>query len=155
MMQKTYKNLVSDLLPQIREVFPWDLAEMRETQDVLIVDIREPDEVAQGSIQGALHVPRGILESACDWGYSDTIPELVQARDKPVVLACRSGNRSVLAAFTLQLLGFKEVYSLKTGIRGWNDYELPLVKLSGETVDIEDADTALNPPVKPEQMPPR
>ena len=154
-MNKTYKNLISEVLPQIREIFPWDLADLCETQEIVIVDIREPEEVAQGSIQGALHVPRGILEAACDWGYSETIPHLVAARDKPVVLACRSGNRSALAAFTLQLMGYQHVYSLKTGIRGWNDAELPLVTPRGDRVNVDEAEHLLSPPVKPEQLAPR
>lgn len=153
MPQKTYKALVAELLPQIKEVFPWDLEEMLEKNpDLMIVDIREPDEFRQGAIKNAIPVPRGLLESACDWGYSDTIPELAKARDKTVILACRSGNRSVMAAFTLQLMGYNDVYSLKTGIRGWNDYELPLYDPEGNQVDIDEAEEALSPPVSTEQM---
>lgn len=153
MSQKTYKALVEELLPQIKEVFPWDLEEMLEQDpDIMIVDIREPDEFAQGAIRNSIPVPRGLLESACDWGYSDTVPELVKARDKTVILACRSGNRSVMAAYTLQLMGYQDVYSLKTGIRGWNDYELPLYDPQGNQVDIDEAEEALSPPVSAEQM---
>lgn len=152
MSDKTYKALVADILPQIKELFPWDLEEMLEQQpETLVVDIREADEYAQGAIRHSMLVPRGLLESACDWGYSDTIPDLVRARDKPVVLACRSGNRSALAAFTLQLMGYRDVYSLKTGVRGWNDYELPLYSPDGKQVDIDEAEEALSPPVTPEQ----
>jgi 3-mercaptopyruvate sulfurtransferase SseA len=100
-------------------------------------------------------VPRGILESACDWGYPDTLPALVQARTRPVVLVCRSGNRTALAALTLQHMGYEQVFSLKTGVRGWNDFELPLVNQQGEQVDIEVADEVLSPPVLPTQMAPR
>jgi rhodanese-related sulfurtransferase len=156
MSQKTFAALVATALPQIREIMPWDLDEMLQASpDVLVVDIREADEFAQAHIQGSLHVPRGILEASCDWGYSDTIPALVQARDKPVVLVCRSGNRTALAALTLQWMGYQQVYSLKTGIRGWNDYELPLFGSAGVQVDIDEAETDLNPPVRPEQMEPK
>jgi 3-mercaptopyruvate sulfurtransferase SseA len=72
-----------------------------------------------------------------------------------VVLVCRSGNRTVLAALTLQQMGFEQVYSMKTGVRGWNDYELPLVNMQGEQVDIDLADESLSPPVLPTQMPPK
>ncbi len=78
------------------------------TPELMIVDIREADEYDAGHIQDSLHVPRGILETSCDWGYSDTIPALVQARDKPVVLVCRSGNRTALAALTLQWMGYSK-----------------------------------------------
>lgn len=155
MSQKTFATLVADALPQVREVMPWDVEEMlAENPDLMLVDIREEDEYAIGHIQHALLVPRGILETACDWGYAETIPELVRARDKPIVLICRSGNRTALAAVVMQLMGYKEVYSMKTGIRGWNDYELPLFDNEGVQVDIDEAEEGFNPPVRPEQMGP-
>lgn len=147
-MAKTYKQLVAEALTQVREIFPWDLHEMLTQQPTtLVVDIREASEVATGRIGQALHVPRGILESACEWGYSDTVPALVQARQQAVILVCRSGNRSALAALSLQQLGYEQIYSLKTGIRGWNDYELPLLDQQGQRVDGALADQLLNPPV--------
>ena len=156
MSQVTFANLVAAALPHIRELMPWDVDAMRKaTPDLLIVDIREPDEYAAGHIQGSLLVPRGILETSCDWGYSDTRPALAQARTQPVVLVCRSGNRTALAALTLQQMGYEQVFSMKTGVRGWNDYELPLVNLQGEQVDIDLAEEILSPPVLPIQMAPK
>ncbi len=153
MSEQTYQQLVAAALPKIREIFPWDLQELQQQYpELLVVDIREADEVATGSIAGALHVPRGILEAACDWGYAETVPALVRARHKPVVLACRSGNRSALAALVLQQMGYTDVYSLKTGIRGWNDYELPLLDQQGVTVDVDEVEVALSPPVSEEQL---
>lgn len=155
MNPKTFAALVAETLPHIRELMPWDVDELRQTNpELLVVDIREADEYAAGHIQGSYHVPRGVLEAACDWGYSDTVPALAQARDKPVVLVCRSGNRSALAALTLQLMGFQQVYSMKTGIRGWNDYELPLYDQAGTLVDVDIAEQELNPPVRPDQVKP-
>lgn len=156
MSQVTFANLVAAALPHIRELMPWDVDAMRKaTPDLLLVDIREPDEYAAGHIQGSLLVPRGILEASCDWGYSDTLPALAQARTQPVVLVCRSGNRTALAALTLQQMGYEQVFSMKTGVRGWNDYELPLVNLQGEQVDIDLAEEILSPPVLPIQMAPK
>lgn len=156
MTAKTFAALVADAAAHIREIMPWDVDEMRAADpNLLIVDIREPEEYAAGHIANSLHVPRGILEASCDWGYSDTIPELVKARDKPVVLVCRSGNRTALAALTLQLMGYQQVYSMKTGIRGWNDYELPLFNNAGEQVDIDWMGDELDPPLRPEQLPPK
>lgn len=156
MSQVTFANLVAAALPHIKELMPWDVDAMRQaTPELLIVDIREPDEYAAGHIQGSLLVPRGILEASCDWGYSDTLPALAHARTQPVVLVCRSGNRTALAALTLQHMGYEQVFSMKTGVRGWNDYELPLVNAQGEPVDIDLADEALSPPVLPAQMAPK
>lgn len=156
MSQKTFAALVADALPQIHEIMPWDLDEMLQANpEVMVVDIREAEEFIQGHIENAINVPRGILETSCDWGYSDTIPALVKARNKPVVLVCRSGNRTALAALTLQWMGYQQVYSLKTGVRGWNDFELPLFDGGGVQVDIDEAEAELSPPVRPEQMEPK
>lgn len=156
MTQKTFAALVADALPHVRELMPWDVEEMLvENPDLMIVDIREIEEYNVGHIRNSLHVPRGILETACDWGYAETIPELVQARDQPIVLVCRSGNRTALAALTLALMGYAEVYSMKTGVRGWNDYELPLFDADEVQVDIDEAEVELNPPVHPDQMEPK
>jgi rhodanese-related sulfurtransferase len=155
MSQKTFMALVADALPHIRELMPWDVDDLRQTNpDLLIVDIREPEEYAVGHIQGSLLVPRGVLETACDWGYAETLPALASARDKPVVLVCRSGNRTALAAMTLQWMGYTDVYSMKTGVRGWNDYELPLFDANEVQVDIDEAEQELDPPIRPEQMKP-
>nr|WP_245232369.1 rhodanese-like domain-containing protein [Thiorhodococcus minor] len=135
---------------------PWDLEErMQENPELLIVDVREPDEFAAMHIDGALNVPRGILESACEWDYEETEPELVQAREREVVVVCRSGYRSVLAAHSMNVLGYQNVVSLKTGLRGWKDYEQPLVDAEGKSVDLDDADVYFTPRLRPEQMRPR
>ena len=63
--------------------------------------------------------------------YEETEPELVRARDREVIVVCRSGYRSVLAANLMLLLGYRDVASLKTGLRGWKDYEQPLVDHAG------------------------
>ncbi len=154
-MAKTFNDMVAGVLPEIQEILPWDLVEqLTADPDLLLIDIREPAEYAAGAIAHSLNVPRGILETASDWGYDTTVPRLASARDKPVVLICRSGNRTAMAAYTLQLMGYQQVYSLKTGIRGWNDYEQPLVDAAGNVVDIDDMDVVLNPPIKPEQKKP-
>jgi len=153
---KRYKDLVNETLPEITEIFPWDLEQrLTSGEDPLLVDIREPYEFDAAHISGAINVPRGILESACDWGYQETVPELAAARERPVVLMCRSGNRSALAAKVLQEMGYRNVVSLKTGLRGWNDYEQPLVDAQGNPVDIDDAEEFFTDKISEEQMGPR
>jgi rhodanese-related sulfurtransferase len=153
---KTYNELIQDSLKTVEELFPWDLDEgLQEGKDILILDVREKEEYDAMHIQGSILAPRGVLESSCEWGYDDTIPELVQARDREVVVVCRSGNRSALAALTMQQLGYQTVKSLKTGIRGWNDYELPLFDDEGKEVDIDEAEVFLSSRVSEEQMGPQ
>jgi rhodanese-related sulfurtransferase len=151
---KTYEQLVSDALTRIEECFPWDLADRltEGASETLLIDIREPYEYAAMHIKGALNVPRGVLESACEYGYEETVPELAAARQREVVLICRSGKRSALAADVLRQLGYEKVVSLKTGMRGWSDYEQEMVDADGVVVDEERAIDYFTPRLKPEQQ---
>ncbi|MDH5185288.1 MAG: rhodanese-like domain-containing protein [Gammaproteobacteria bacterium] len=153
---KSFTDLVQDSLQEIEELFPWDLSEKMEDayHSMLLLDIREPAEFDAAHIEGSISVPRGILESACDWGYDDTIPALVEARDKEVIVICRSGNRSALAALTMKQMGYKNPISLKTGLRGWNDFEQALVDINGKQVDVDDADELFVSKVSSQQMGP-
>lgn len=152
---KSFKDLVNDCLDAVHEIFPWDLAEeLQAGNHPLLIDIREPYEYEAMHIKNSLNVPRGILESACDYGYEETVPELVASRDSDVVVICRSGNRSVLAAYTMQLMGYTNVRSLKTGLRGWNDDERPLINDHGLQVELEDADHYFHSNLRPEQFKP-
>jgi len=153
---KNFLELIQDCLADVREIMPWDLVErLAANPDLLIVDVREPYEYDAMHIAGSLNVPRGILESACEWDYEETIPELVRAREREVVLACRSGHRSILAANSLIVLGYENVASLKTGLRGWKDYEQPLVDREGHSVDLDDADVYFTPQLRPAQLRPK
>ncbi len=153
-MQK-FVSLVQQYLADVKEIMPWDLEErFQENPDLLIVDVREADEFDAMHISGSLNVPRGILESACEWDFEETEPKLVRARDREVVIVCRSGYRSVLAAFSLQTLGYKNVVSLKTGLRGWNEYEQPMVDRNGNAVDFDDGDVYFATRLRKDQMKP-
>jgi rhodanese-related sulfurtransferase len=153
---KRFTDLVADTLVKISEQFPWDIEEKINNSELppLLLDIREADEFNAMHIKESLHVPRGILESACEYDYEETVRELVDARERDVVVICRSGNRSALAAYTLQLMGYQQVCSMKTGLRGWNDYELPLVDASGNTVPVDIADDFFTTRLRPEQLSP-
>lgn len=155
MARETYKTLAAKAAGEVREIMPWDLARMQgETPDILVLDVRERNEYEIAHIAGSLNVPRGILESACEWDYAETVPELVEARGRPVVIVCRSGNRSALAAVVMRLLGYENVASLKLGIKGWNDADLPLVVGDGERADADETAERLEPPLAPDQIDP-
>ena len=152
---KTFTQLVKEASENVTEVFPWDIDERFPNQDLLIVDVREPYEYDVMHIEKSLNVPRGILETACEFNYEETVPELVSARDKHIILVCRSGNRSIFAAEVMQQLGYQHVYSLKTGLRGWADNELPLFDKDNKPVDADDAESYFQPRVRPEQLSPK
>ncbi|MGD8524742.1 MAG: rhodanese-like domain-containing protein [Thioalkalispiraceae bacterium] len=153
---KKFTELVAESAENVSELFPWDLEEKLEQGDKpLLLDVREPYEFEAMHIQNSINVPRGILETACEYDYEETVPELVEARDKEVIVICRSGNRSVFAAEVMQKLGYQNVASLKTGLRGWSDYEQPLVDAHDNEVSEDDQIEYFTTHLRPEQMSPK
>ena len=108
-MTQSYRDVVAAARQQIREIDPNDLES--RLGEVIVVDVREPDEFEQGAIAGAALVPRGVLESS--------IPTYVTSPDQEVVLYCSGGARSALAAKTLQDMGYINVWSLEGGFTRW------------------------------------
>lgn len=113
-------EFIRQIKSQITEVDPSDVHEV-VGNGVAIVDVREADEVAQGKIPGAKHVSRAHLESRIEGSVPD--------RAQRVILYCASGNRSALAAKTLEELGYEDVSSMTGGFTLWKDrgyeYETP------------------------------
>lgn len=113
----TAPDLVAQVKPLITEVSPEETKKLLQDNDVILIDIREESEVEQGSITGAKLIPRGVLEfkiSELD------IPDSPEAK---VILYCRSGGRSALAASSLQNMGFKNVMSMSGGYEAWKTLE--------------------------------
>jgi len=108
----TYREHLAATRREIREVTATEAEQLlgAETRPVL-VDVRERDEYEQGYIPGALHIPRGNLESRVERAVPD--------RSTPVVIYCASGNRSVYAAKTLTELGYQDVVSMSGGFQAW------------------------------------
>ena len=150
-----YADLLADALTRVREIQPWDLSErLAQPAPPLLLDVREPAEFAVLHIPGALNVPRGILEQSCEWGFDETVPLLAAGRELDIVVVCRSGYRSALAADVMQKMGYTGAVSLKTGVRGWNDFEQPLEDGAGKPVDADTAEELLSPRLRPEQREP-
>jgi molybdopterin/thiamine biosynthesis adenylyltransferase/rhodanese-related sulfurtransferase len=106
-------EFIRQIKTQIDEVDPSEVHEVLGNGAV-IVDVRETDEVSQGKIPGAAHVPRGHLESRIEGAAPD--------RSQRVILYCASGNRSALAAKTLRDdLGYENVESMTGGYTLWKD----------------------------------
>jgi rhodanese-related sulfurtransferase len=151
-----YDDLIADALTRVKEIMPWDLSKRLAVGDApLLLDVRESTEFAALRIPGSINAPRGVLEQACEWDYDETIPELVTGREREIVVICRSGRRSALAADVMQQMGYSNVMSLRLGIRGWNDAELSLEDGAGNVVDADTGDELLAPRVRPEQSRPK
>ena len=152
----SYDDLVAEALTRVKEIMPWDLSRLLASGGKpVLLDVREPAEFALLRIPGSVNAPRGILEQSCEWDYDETVPLLAAGRESDIVVICRSGKRSALAADVMQRMGFAGVISLKTGVRGWNDYEQPLVNANGDALDADAADALLAPRLRPEQHKPK
>ena len=152
---KRYDDLVADALTRVKEIMPWDLRKRLAAGDApVLLDVREPAEFALLRITGSINVPRGVLEQSCEWDYDETLPLLAAGREQEIVVICRSGKRSALAADVMRQMGYTNVASLKTGVRGWNDFEQLLVDSDGNQVDGDSAEEQLAPHLHPEQRKP-
>jgi rhodanese-related sulfurtransferase len=151
-----YDDLVAEALSRVKEIMPWDLSRaLAAGNKPILLDVREPAEFATLHIPGSINVPRGVLEQSCEWDYDETVPELAAGREQEIVVICRSGKRSVLAADMLLRMGFANVVSLRTGVRGWSDYEQPMTDAKGEALAADDGDVLLAPQVRTEQRKPK
>lgn len=147
-----YDDLVAEASSRVKEIMPWVLHDWLESgKTPILLDVREQGEFDRIHIAGSINLPRGVLEQGCEWNYDETVPELASGRARSVVVICRSGKRSVLAADALQRMGFVDVVSLKTGVRGWNDCEHPLINVGGEALDADAAEELLAPRLRPDQ----
>lgn len=114
--------LVERLRDKVTEVSVAQLhKKLQQDPQVIVIDIREVAETVEGSIPNAVLIPRGVLEMQIDSVESikqrfATLDELAQ---QPIYLLCRSGARSVLSALSLELMGFKHVYSVAGGFLAW------------------------------------
>jgi sulfur-carrier protein adenylyltransferase/sulfurtransferase len=112
----TYRELLARVKGEIDEV---GAADARERQgEALFVDVRERDEWEEGVVPGAVHIPRGNLESR--------IEGLVPDRSREIVLYCSGGSRSAFAAKALQELGYENVSSLTGGFTDWKRNGFPV-----------------------------
>jgi len=114
------KKTASDGLGKIHNVSALDFQKAIALPNAILVDVRTPKEYKTEHIKSAINI---------DWykrGFKDSIQTL--AKDKPVIIYCRSGNRTSKAASAMQAMGFKDIYNLDKGIKDWKKNQLPLEK---------------------------
>jgi phage shock protein E len=92
------------------DVMPKTVEELRATGAIAVIDVREPDEFAEGRIPGATLIPLGQLANR-----TDEVPT-----DVSVVVVCRSGNRSAQAVQILQKAGFTNIHNMTGGMIAWS-----------------------------------
>src|SRR5687767_11513035 len=90
---------------------------MEQNPNLLLIDVREADEVATGTIAKSKHIPRGFLELR--------IEALERSRDREIVIYCAGGTRSAFAAKSLKEMGYQNVTSMSGGFTGWKNAGFP------------------------------
>jgi rhodanese-related sulfurtransferase len=107
-----FLDIVAEAKQRVRETDIDTVRRRLEDGDaVRLIDVREDEEWQKGHIPGAIHIGKGVIERDIE----KTIPDTSAA----IVLYCGGGYRSVLAADTLQRMGYTNVESMMGGYRGW------------------------------------
>jgi len=109
----TPQDMVAEAKQHITEVNVATAKQLLAESNIIVVDTREESEYAAGHIDNALLLPRGVLEFKIG-----AVPELAD-KSKAVLIYCRTGGRSAMAAQTMQQLGYKNVLSMAGGFEAW------------------------------------
>ncbi len=108
-----FKQIVDAAKREIKEIDVAELKRMQQSgENFTLIDVREKEEQAKGTIPGAVNISRGVLERDIDQATTN--------KDQPIVLYCGGGSRSALAAVNLKQMGFRNVMSLIGGWGAWN-----------------------------------
>jgi molybdopterin/thiamine biosynthesis adenylyltransferase/rhodanese-related sulfurtransferase len=105
--------MLADAKAAVREIDPARAEQEISAEKAVVLDVREPDEYEQGALPGAVHIPRGTLETSVEGRIPDKASHLV--------VYCAGGTRSAFAAKTLQDLGYTDVASVVGGFNRWKD----------------------------------
>ena len=114
----------------IEEIQPFEAAQEIEGGDVVLIDTREPHEYQEAHLENGKLVPPGLL--------ADEIETAAPNKAARIILYCRSGNRSAIAAAQMQGMGYENVASMEGGILAWQEQGLPVVAVSGMTPEQRD-----------------
>ena len=114
-----FLQIVSDAKKRVRET---NVADVKRRVDagekMIVVDVREDNEWANGHLPGAIHLGKGVIERDIEARVPDTSAK--------IILYCGGGFRSALAADNLQKMGYTNVFSMDGGIREWRERRFPL-----------------------------
>jgi rhodanese-related sulfurtransferase len=113
-------SFIGARLRGFNSVNPAMATQLINRENAVILDVREDNEYRDGHIVNSVHIPASYL--------SDRVKELEKYKDKPIIVGCRSGQRSSQACATLKKQGFDAVYNLSGGIMAWKNDNLPLTK---------------------------
>lgn len=108
------------LTRKYRALPPAEAVRVMNQEGALVLDVREDNELSGGRIGGARHIPLGVLKKR--------VKDIERFKESPVLVYCRTGARSAVAASQLVAAGFTDVTNLKGGIQAWQSAGLPVKK---------------------------
>ncbi len=109
----TFREMLATAKAGIREITTAEAEAEMTAPGTIVLDVREPDEYEQGALAGAVHLPRGNLESSIEGRIPD--------KSAHVLVMCAGGARSAFATDTMQQLGYTDVASIMGGFNRWKD----------------------------------
>ena len=112
--------LINRPFRQGRDIGVTEAVQLINRRDALTLDVRDSGEFAAGHIANARHIPEAQV--------ADRLKDLEKFKTRPIIVACRSGNRAAGVAALLGKNGFAEVFVLRGGIAAWQQAGMPLVK---------------------------
>lgn len=121
---KGFKDLLAEANAVIDVISVQEARDQLQAAGVNFIDLREAAELAQGTIPGAAHIPRGLLEFVADPESPMHNPAFDPSQQ--LVLFCASGGRSALATKTLKEMGFPKVANLVGGFQAWAEADAPV-----------------------------
>ncbi|MBK81127.1 MAG: hypothetical protein CMQ43_09485 [Gammaproteobacteria bacterium] len=125
-LKRGVKQMLAEANAEIDTVSVHDAVSLLDDPEVVFVDIREHVERAQGTVPGSAHAPRAFLEFQAD-PESDAHNKVFSS-GKRLLLFCRSGGRSALAAKTLVDMGVPNVAHIAGGFAAWEAAKAPVDK---------------------------
>ena len=117
------QDLIDSAFRKHQSVTPNEAVLLMNQDETVVIDVREPNEFAEGHIEGARNIPLAKL--------GERAAELAPHREHPLIVTCQSGTRSLAAGKQLTKLGFTKVYEMKGGMFAWKDQSLPVSKKRG------------------------
>ena len=105
----------------VKDINASEAVRLINQQDAVVLDVRMEDEFKDGHVLNSIHIPVGLLQNR--------INELENHKSNPIIVNCKTGNRSVAACGVLRKQGFTSIYKLQGGIMAWKNANLPLTKI--------------------------
>lgn len=117
----SFKAICQSARKQVKELSVYDVKALMDSLSLpLFIDVREDSEWLNGHLPQAKHIGRGIIER--------DIENVVPDKNTPIILYCGGGDRSALAAQSLQTMGYTNVISMDGGYRVWKEANFPIVQ---------------------------